>query len=567
MKRPQKEIILQLFTGKRGVSMNQNKRILERLLENEYISKQDLISRLDRSEKTGKGVLDLLIDDQVLSWNQLLSIYSEEWGFEIYNPKRHPIDQNVAKCLPIDYLQKNEIFPLYQISENELVLLMSDPTHDKVIGQVRQLINKNIKIMVASKPVIKSLTREYYYEKKIPGQMIKLEEAKMVEKNTIDRVNELIREGVIRGASDIHIEPDKNHCRIRLRIDGRLEENQKIIRETFKNLISRLKVMASCDIGEHHLPQDGSFQMIFHERPVNIRISIIPTIHGEKIVLRLLDQQQFLYDLGDLGFSCEQEKQLNDLLRIQQGMLLISGPTGSGKTTTLYSLINAMKTDDVNFITIEDPVEFQLEGINQIQVNEKAGLNFTNGLRAILRQDPDVIMVGEIRDEETAALATRAAITGHLLLSSIHTNNTVSSITRLMDMKVPLYLLSSALRGVISQKLIPRLCPHCRIKRLASQVEQRFLQINEEKFYDSSGCPLCHYTGFQGRVAIQEVLKMTKAIREAIEEGENYDRIRKIALEQGLIPFEESVLKQMIEGEITAKAGLAILVEEDEWNQ
>lgn len=547
--------------------MNQNKRILERLLENDYISKQDLIARLERSEKMGKGILDILIDDGILSWQQLLKIYSQEWGFEIYDPDKHPIDPSIVKCLPIDYIQKNEIFPLYQVSENELVVLVSDPTNDKIIGQIRQLINKNIRIMVASKPVIQSLTREYYYEKKTPGKMIKLEEPNPLEKNTIDRVNELIREAVIRGGSDIHIEPYQKYCRIRLRIDGRLEENQKIPREIFKNLISRLKVMASCDIGEHHLPQDGAFQMIFHERPVNIRISVIPTIHGEKIVLRLLDQHEFLYPLKDLGFSAEQKKQVQDLLKIQQGMLLISGPTGSGKTTTLYSLINAMKTDDVNFITIEDPVEFQLEGINQIQVNEKAGLNFANGLRAILRQDPDVIMVGEIRDEETAALATRAAITGHLLLSSIHTNNTVSSITRLMDMKIPLYLLSAALRGVISQKLVSKLCPHCRKKRRASEAEERFLAINEENLFEPGACALCHNSGYQGRVAIQEVLKMTKMIREAIEQGENYDQIRQIALAEGLIPFEKSVLKQMLEGKIGAKDGLAILIEENEWNQ
>ena len=551
--------------------MRQNKRILERLIENGYITKQDLISRIDLSEKTGKGVLDLLIEDQVLSWSQLLKIYTEEWGFEIYNPEKHSIDQKLAKCLPIDFIQKNDIFPLHQVSENELRLLMSDPTNDKVIAQVRQWTNKNIKIMVASKSVIQSLIREYYYEKKIPGEGIKLDETKkndqIIEKTTIDRVNDLIREGVIRGASDIHIEPYSKYCRIRLRIDGQLEENQRIEKEIWKNIISRLKVMASCDIGEHYIPQDGSFKISFHDRAVNIRISIIPTIHGEKIVLRLLDQQQFLYALQDLGFSEEQKKQVGDLLKIKQGLLLISGPTGSGKTTTLYSLINAMKMVDTNFVTIEDPVEFQLEGINQIQVNEKLGINFANGLRAILRQDPDVIMVGEIRDEETAALATRAAITGHLLLSSIHTNNTVSSITRLMDMKVPLYLLSAALRGVISQKLIPKLCSHCRQKRRASKVEQDFYQMENIDVYDLGSCPLCHQTGYQGRVAVQEVFKMTKMIRQAIEEGKNYDAIRKIALEEGLIPFEKSVLQQMLEGKIGAKDGFAVLIEENEWNR
>lgn len=548
--------------------MQQNKGVLERLLEEKHISRRDLELCLDQSKKTGKGILDLLVEGQILSWPQLLKIYSEEWGFEAYHPHKHEVNQKIAKCLPLDYLQREDVFLLNQWSENELLLLMADPTNNQVIDQIRRLTNKNIKIMVASKPTIQNLIKEYYYEKKTSGRL-NLEELqldhKKSDKTTVDRVNDLICQGLIRGASDIHIEPYPSECRIRLRIDGRLEENQKIAREIWKNLISRLKVMGSCDIGEHHIPQDGAFKMSFHGRPVNIRIALIPTIHGEKVVLRLLDQGQFLYALNDLGFSGDQKKQVEDLLKIKQGMVLISGPTGSGKTTTLYSLINAMRINDKNVITIEDPVEFQLSGINQIQVNEKLGINFANGLRAILRQDPDVIMVGEIRDEETAALATRAAITGHLLLSSIHTSNTVSSITRLMDMKVPLYLLSSALRGVISQKLIAKLCPHCRKKRKLTGAERQIIGIDEA--YDPGACPLCHKSGYQGRVAVQEVLKMTKAVRAAIEVGENYDGIRKIALEQGLIPFEESVLWQMRAGKIAIKEGLALILEENEWNQ
>ena len=548
--------------------MKQNKKVLERLLEEQYITRRDLELCLGESKKTGKGILDLLIEGHILSWLQLLKIYSEEWGFEVYHPRQHEVNQKIARSLPLDYLQREDVFLLNQWSENELVLLMTDPTNNQIIDQVRRLTNKNIKIMVASKPTIQSLVKEYYYEKKTPRRSSLEEPRSAYEKDgktIVDRVNDLICQGLIRGASDIHIEPYLSECRIRLRIDGRLEENQKMTREVWKSLISRLKVMGSCDISEHHIPQDGAFKISFHGRTVNIRISLVPTIHGEKIVLRLLDQGQFLYALDDLGFSGDQKKQVKDLLKIKQGMVLISGPTGSGKTTTLYSLINAMTINDRNVITIEDPVEFQLPGINQIQVNEKLGINFANGLRAILRQDPDVIMVGEIRDEETAALATRAAITGHLLLSSIHTSNTVSSITRLMDMKVPLYLLSSALRGVISQKLIPKLCSHCRKKRELTGAERQLVGIDEA--YDPGACPLCHKSGYQGRVAVQEVLKMTKAVRAAIEVGENYDGIRQIALEQGLIPFEESVRWQMRAGKIAIKDGLALVLEENEWNQ
>ena len=268
------------------------------------------------------------------------------------------------------------------------------------------------------------------------------------------------------------------------------------------------------------------------------------------------------------GFSNEQKKLLKDIMEAPHGMLLAAGPTGSGKSTTLYSLLNGLDPQTQNIITIEDPVEFQMADINQIQVNEKTGLGFAAGLRAILRQDPNVIMVGEIRDEETAEIAIRAAITGHFVLSTIHTNNAIASITRLMDMKIPLYLLSTAIRGVISQKLIKRLCPNCRRKAQATEAEKMLLGITDRDvhLFHPVGCSSCHGTGYRGRVAVQEVLKITRRIREAIARGDDYDEIRKIALEEGLKPLEDSLKRHLFLGNIALSEGMEILAFENDWH-
>ena len=389
------------------------------------------------------------------------------------------------------------------------------------------------------------------------------------EPTIITLVNNLIEEGVSQGASDIHVEAFPQKIKVRFRIDGVLKPVGTLSKETWNGVITRLKILGDCDIAEHRQPQDGAFTTIHDGRQIDVRLSIMPTIHGEKIVLRLLDQKKFLVSVDELGFSNAQKRLLKEIMAAPHGMLLVCGPTGSGKTTTLYSLLNGMDPQMQNIITIEDPVEFQMEDINQIQVNEKVGLDFANGLRAILRQDPNVIMVGEIRDEDTAETAIRAAITGHLVLSTIHTNNAIASINRLMDMKIPLYLLSAALRGVISQKLIKRLCPNCRKKALASESEKRLLGIADQDivlFYPV-GCTLCHGTGYRGRIAVQEVLKITRRIREAIGKGEDYETIRKVAIEEGLEPIEESLKRHLLLGNTSLSQGVEILTFENEWHR
>ncbi|MBK5244265.1 MAG: type II/IV secretion system protein [Eubacteriaceae bacterium] len=552
--------------------MKENKLVLETLLRNEEITRQDIALRIPKAQKSGVSVLDVLLQDRIIASEKLLLIFHKEWGFEVYDPNKDPMDSRFLSLFTKEQAQAFCIFPLNQSDGGSLILLMADPMDEEALRSLQQIAKRPLKILVTEKRCIQRLIHKYYSQNQVSEEnaIFKIGQTKSNNEETsiVALVNKIIEEGVSRGASDIHIEAYSEKIQIRLRIDGILQPMMRLDEETWRGLVTRLKILGECDIAEHRLPQDGAFTTNVEGRQIDLRLSILPTINGEKIVLRLLDQHKFLMKIDDLGFSKEQEALVKEIMESPHGMILASGPTGSGKTTTLYSLLNGMNRETQNIITIEDPVEFQMEDINQIQVNEKTGLTFALGLRSILRQDPNIIMVGEIRDEETAAIATRAAITGHLVLSTIHTNNAIASLTRLMDMKVPLYLLSAAIRGVISQKLIKRLCPNCRKEGFATIEEKILLGASVEalRLYYPDGCSLCHGTGYLGRIAVQEVLKMTRNIREAISLGKNYDLIRQIALEEGLIPIEESLKQHILNGETSLAEGMEILVFENEWH-
>lgn len=554
--------------------MKENKLVLEMLLKNKLITRQNIVDRVAEAERSGNSILELLLKDRIITQAELALILHNEWGFELYEPCKDRLDPRVLPLFSKDQARKYLVFPLNQEDNDQLTVIMADPTDEETLRSVKRIADKRLKILVAEKDCVQDLISNYYHQKCTHlenADLIKRGESNEInqEPTIITFVNNLIEEGVSQGASDIHVEVFPRKIQVRFRIDGVLKTVGRLNKGTWNGMITRLKILGGCDIAEHRHPQDGAFTTIHDGRQIDVRLSIIPTIHGEKIVLRLLDQKKFLISIEELGFSNEQKRLLKEIMEAPHGMLLVCGPTGSGKTTTLYSLLNAMDPRMQNIITIEDPVEFQMENINQIQVNEKVGLDFANGLRAILRQDPNVIMVGEIRDEDTAETAIRAAITGHLVLSTIHTNNAIASINRLMDMKIPLYLLSAALRGVISQKLIKRLCPNCRKKAPASEAEKRLLGIAGQDIVLSYpvGCTLCHGTGYQGRIAVQEVLKITRKIREAIGRGEDYDAIRKVAIEEGLEPIEESLKRHLLVGNTSISQGLEILAFENEWHR
>lgn len=372
-------------------------------------------------------------------------------------------------------------------------------------------------------------------------------------------VDLVINEAIKMKASDIHIEPFSNEIRIRFRIDGDLMDIQNLPIEYLSSITTRIKIMGKMDIAEKRVPQDGSMEFYFEDKQIDLRISSLPTVHGEKIVIRILDRDSFILSKEELGLYSKNLESFEKILKQPYGIILVTGPTGSGKTTTLYSILKELNSIEKNIITIEDPVEYKLEGINQVQVNTKAGLTFANGLRSILRQDPDIIMVGEIRDSETAKIAVRSAITGHLVFSTLHTNDTVSSIVRLIDMGVKPYLVSSAIIGIISQRLVKKLCDKCKRPYYATDFEKSFLGSGEDELilYKPGKCASCN-NGFKGRIAVYEVLSIEEEIRELINKRASSDEIKKLAIKKGMTTLLYNLKKLALKGEITVDEVLKV---------
>ena len=367
-------------------------------------------------------------------------------------------------------------------------------------------------------------------------------------------VNSLLTDAVNMNASDIHIEPFEHEIRVRTRVDGGLNELMSLPKSALSGIVTRVKIMADLNIAETKRPQDGRVKLTLDNRLINMRISLIPTVYGEKIVIRLLNREGGILDKSEIGFSPFNLSQVERMLKISEGIILLTGPTGSGKTTTLYALLKEINTIDRNIVTLEDPVEYSMYGINQIQVNPQIGMTFASGLRSILRQDPDVIMLGEIRDEETAQIAIRAAVTGHIVLSTLHTNDTVSSITRLTDMGIPGYMVTSAVAGVVAQRLVNRVCPRCAERIPAGAQEKEFLgEEGEIMLRKGRGCPYCNQTGYSGRIAIHEVLVMDREIRNMVNSGSSADEIKLRACQKGMKTLAESARELVLQGVTTVE--------------
>lgn len=385
----------------------------------------------------------------------------------------------------------------------------------------------------------------------------------------VEIANEIIIDAVNKGASDIHFDPSKEALKIRFRIDGILSDYSIVPSKYKRNMISRIKMIAGMNIMETRLPQDGAIKSKIGDRLLDLRVSTLPTNNAEKIVIRILDYSMSLAGLDNLGFSKDAMEKINKLIRIPNGIILVTGATGTGKSTTLYSILQKLNTEEVNIITVEDPVEMDIAGINQVQTQTEIGLTFATILRSILRQDPNIIMIGEIRDSETARIAVRASITGHLVLSTIHTNNSLNTIERLLDMDVERYLLASALTGIVSQKLARRLCEKCRVKKPVTITEKNLfksvlgIDVNEVYEANVSGCPYCNH-GYRGRIAIQEVLLITQEIRDAISVGIRKDELRKLVYNKDVITMLQDGLFKAIAGFTTTDEILKLIEIEDE---
>lgn len=391
-----------------------------------------------------------------------------------------------------------------------------------------------------------------------------------IEVKNISAVNlfdEIIENAVKLRASDIHIEPFQNYTKIRYRIDGHLYEYKRLSKEGFEQLILRVKVLANIDIAEKRLPKDGRIIKKLSNEIYDFRVSTLPSIFGEKIVIRILNRQNVFLSKKDLGLKDKDIKIINKILNSSKGILFVTGPTGSGKTTTLYSLMNELNIDDKNIVTIEDPVEYMIEGINQVNINIKAGLTFTSTLKAVLRQDPDIIMIGEIRDYETAEIAIRAATTGHLVLSTLHTYDCVSTIIRLMDMGVKPYLIAAAISGIISQRLVRRICTFCKQEYEASEYEKSIMGVDTEekiKLYKGKGCKECNYTGYKNRIGVFEVLEISNNLRQNIINCKNVNILKSICIKNGMVTLESSCKSMVLDGITTFEEYIKIISNE-EW--
>lgn len=543
-----------------------NKKLGDILVENMLITQEQLMSALALQKNTNKKLGRVLIDEGYVDEEQIIKILELQLGITHVKLDTYTIESSAPFLINERLARKHNLIPI-RLDRNKIIVAMSDPLNIFAIDDVKVATGYEVEPVISSFKEVENAINQYY--QKINAQKA-LEEfsenysldyvteeddelsEKIANAPVVKLVQAIIAQAIKLKASDIHIEPGEDKVRVRYRLDGELTEGIAPGRSSHAAIVTRIKIMGRMDIAEKRVPQDGRVEMELDGKQIDMRISSLPTVHGEKIVIRLLDRSGEVMSKEQLGFTAQNMAVFNKIIKNPHGIILVTGPTGSGKTTSLYAALSELNTVDKNIITIEDPVEYRLEGVNQSQVNVKAGLTFANGLRSVLRQDPDIIMVGEIRDPETAQIAVRAAITGHLVLSTVHTNDTGSTIARLVDMGIEPYLLSSSLVGIIAQRLVRKICTNCKTPYPANQLEAEALSIPEgTTLFRGEGCNLCNQTGHNGRMAIHELLPITKKIREAIETRQSTDVIKETAIQQGMTTLRDNCVQLALQGIIT----------------
>ncbi len=566
------------------------RRLGELLLAAGTITQEELDRGLEL-QKTQKGRLgEVLIANNIITEDQLIEALQMQLGIEYVDLSKINIPTELASTVPKNIAKQYQVVPVRQ-KKDELYLAMSDPLNFYAIEEVRKAVRKKVVPMVAHAAQVERAIQVLYGNE---GAARAIEEMKREQASgqgndtavqdssfvsnqlddsvnnapTIRLVNSIIERAINERASDIHLEPHETEMVVRMRIDGLMRTILTVPKDLQSSVISRIKIMSGLDISERRIPQDGRFNVRVRDKDIDLRVSTLPTVYGEKIVARLLDKSGGKLNKDNIGLSGHDMETFEKMIKCRSGVLLIVGPTGSGKSTTMYAMIGELNKPEVNMVTLEDPVEYNIDGVNQVPINEKTGMTFANGLRAILRQDPDIIGVGEIRDGETAEIAMRSAITGHVVISTIHTNDAVGTIERLEDIGVEPYLVSSALRGVISQRLVRRICPRCRTAYTPDEDELADLGLpNEEgvQFYKGAGCPECFDTGYHGRIAVFEMLIITGRVRRMIAEGASRGEIEAELKkpESGFVSLRENALRLVREGVTTSSELLRVISEED----
>ncbi len=554
------------------------------LLETTSLSEEQLEKALVVHREKGIKLGDALVQLKYLRMEDILKGLSIQLGFPYENKINvDEVPSDLISSLPINYAKKNEILPLRR-EGNAVILAISDPTNFYVLDDLRTLFGTEVKPVIASAYEIVNAINVVYNKATGAGDtdIEELDESvgeinanfdepvdlldATDEAPIIRLVNSLLFRSVKQKASDIHIEPFEKELVIRFRIDGVLYDIMRPPKRAQSSIISRVKIMAGLNIAEKRLPQDGRIRIKIAGKDIDIRVSTIPTSFGESVVMRLLDRSSILLDLDTLGLMGKTLESTRALIKKGHGIILVTGPTGSGKTTTLYSALSQINTKDIKILTIEDPVEYQLPGVNQVQVNPKIDLTFASGLRAFLRQDPDVIMVGEIRDRETAEVAIQASLTGHLVLSTLHTNDAPSTVTRLIDMGVEPFLVSSSIIGIIAQRLVRTVCHDCAKKYTPTEEELDRIglkpaDLKGRQIYKPVGCPICLETGYAGRKGIYEFMLMVDAIRAELMKGSDASTIRKVALANGMTSLRLDASNKVLSGLTTIEEVLRVTQE------
>ena len=569
--------------GKEGQQFG--RRLSDLLIAEGHLTPEQLAQAVNEQLRTDEKLGAVLVRLGFITEDHLIGVLSQQYKVPIVELPEHPIAADLLRLVPATVARKYEVVPVDRTA-GTLMLAMIDPTNLSALDEVSFRTGLRV-LPVLARPsaVRRHITQAYESTAESLADVLSLAEAECAGESTTGRalesqdlrasadqapivrlVNAILEEAIRRGSSDIHLDPTETALRVRLRTDGMLAEAMAPPKRIEPAVVSRIKIMAGLDISERRLPQDGRVKFRFQARDIDFRVSVLPTIFGESVSLRVLDKDALKLDPAALGFEPWALKQFENAIHSSHGIIVINGPTGSGKTTTLYSALQALNSPDVHIVTLEDPVEYNLRGINQVQVREEVGLTFASALRAFLRHDPDVILVGEMRDTETAQMAIRAALTGHLVLTTLHTNSSPATIARLIDMGLPPFLIASALRLIVAQRLVRKVCADCRV---GTEIEEASLAAHGHTpqglgpvvIYAGKGCASCGFTGMRGRVAIYEVMPMSREINALVLDGASATEIHRVAREHGMRTLREAGLRKVLDGVTTVEEILRVTVE------
>jgi len=566
-------------------------RLGELLVREGLINATQLEKAITIQRQEGGRLGEIIVKLGMVREDQLVAVLGKQLGIPYFalgtGMLRPAIDQGLDRLIPEDFALKNAVIPLSRTLRS-LTVAMADPLDIILIDNLKKLTGCEINVVIATRSDIVKAIEEFYgksamlkeaveasYDIGLPtsyvedrdlaDQELSLDKliARAEEAPVVKLVDLIIRQAIDERASDIHIEPFKERISLRYRIDGKLYEIPPPARHLHLPIISRIKILSKMDIAEKRLPQDGAIMVKVEDRPIDIRVSTIPTIYGEKVVLRILDRSSISLDLNTLGFEGKQLDLMRRAINMPYGLVFLTGPTGSGKTTTLYAILNEIKSPTKNIVTIEDPVEYKLEGINQVQVKPEIGLTFSSALRSFLRQDPDVMLVGEVRDLETAQICVRSGLTGHLVLSTLHTNDAPSAIGRLMDIGIEPYLIAPSILLVVAQRLIRKLCSDCKEAYEPSVEQLKSISLKTELIYRPRGCSKCNQLGYRGRSCIAEVLPINKEMQDLINQRVPYQRMREVGKQAGMQTLYESAIKKVEEGITSLEEALSVTLGAD----